>query len=189
MSDPFQSVTVVNRRAIRYEGMFGGICIVFGPLEKKSYPPNVAFAVVTDSALRTNLATGVKEVFALGIEGDVAYPTTPLDGDLARKNPVEQLDRRDVPRLTETEPKALGAKGTEDLGIGKVDKTVQPVPGGTEESPFEGETSVGGELLGGGLPAASAEEVKPLTFKNADIQRGSQRPGRAEHRVSTKSAE
>lgn len=188
MADPFQSVTVVNRRRIKWEGMFSGVCIVFGPLERKSYPPNVAFAVVSDSALRTNLASGIKEVFALGIEGDEAYPTDPLDGDLAVKNPVEQLDRRDVPRLTETEPKVLGQGGTQDLGIGKVEKTVTPVPGTPQESPYDDEPASGGDVLGGGVPAASSEEVKSISFKNPDVQRGSQRPGRAEHRVNVKPA-
>lgn len=192
MSDPYQSVTVVNRRAIKWEGMFNGVCLVFQPFEKKSYPPNVAIALVSDSVLRTNLATGIQTTFALGIEGDPAYPTAPLEGSLARKNPIEQLDRKDVPRLTETEPKALGATGIESLNIGKNEKTVTPLPGAvppddtqapTEESAEQGE----GAAPSDGVPKASEEDVKPLSFVNTEVQRGPQRRGPAEHRISNKS--
>lgn len=183
--DPYQSVIVVNRRSIKYEGMFNGICLVFQPHEKKSYPPNVAIAIVTESVLRTNLATGVKSVFALGIEKDDAYPTNPLEGEIAFKNPVEQMDRRDVQRLTETEPKALGANGLKDLGIGKSPRMVAQIAD-TQTSPVEGEGEIGGPALEGGVPPAAESEVQQLSFKNSEVKRGPQNTGRAEHRVSNK---
>ena len=178
--DPYQSVTVVNRRSIKWEGMFGGVCLVFQPHEKKSYPPNVAIALVNDSVLRTNLASGIKTTFALGIEGDDAYPTTPLEGDLAHKNPIEQMDRRDVPRLTETEPKVLGEKGVTELGYGKNEKTVPPLPGAED----------GGQAMGSNPGAvvqmASEDEVKTLNFKNESVRRGPQNQGHASNRVSNR---
>lgn len=188
--DPYQSVAVVNRRSVKWEGMFNGVSLVFQPGETKHYPPNVAIALVADSVLRTNLASGVKEVFALGIVGDTAYPTTPLEGAIASKNPIEQMDRRDVPRLTETEPKGLGEGGAIDLGLGKNEKTTTPLPGAPEipiqESAIEGEGPIGGSAPGGGLPMASADEVKSLSFQNAEVKRGPQNKGAAEHRISNK---
>jgi len=189
--DAFQAVVVVNRRNRPEEFQFDGRCIKFGPLEKKAYPPNVAYAIAIQSMLRVNLATGVTELYKLGVEGDPAFPCDPLTGALAEHNPVEILDRRDVPRLTETEPQALSASGTESLGVGKVEKTLPPLPGGEglTESPFEGEGPVGGSNPEQVVQPASAEDVKPMTFKNPDVRKGSQRPGRAEHRVNVKQSQ
>lgn len=146
--DPFQSLEVVNRRGIPVEVQYSGICIVFQPDEKKNYPPNVAHAIVGRSAIRINAATGIIETYALGITGNNGYPTTPLDGELRMKNAVEVLDRRDVPKLTETEPKALSDEGEESLGVGKNKKSH--------------------------LAPAPADEVKAMQFANPEVKQGPQ---------------
>ena len=166
--NPYSAVEVVNRRAVPVEGMFGGVPIVFEPHEKQHLPPNVAIALVTGSMLKKNLASGIIEVFALGITGDPAYPTDALEGSLASKNAVELLDRRDVQKLTETEPQALTKGGVEDLGIGKVDKTVTPMPAENGDIRVE--------------PAAD-DEVKTLEFQNQDARRTR---GGSQSRISTK---
>lgn len=172
MADPFTSIEVVNRRAVSYEGMFDGIPVVFGPHEQRHFPPHIGFALVSASGLRINLASGLTETYALGITGDTAFPTTPLDGPLSTHNALEVLDRRDVAPLTETEPKALHAHGEQGLGVGKVDKRVTPLPGSESAA----------------VQPASADDVKPVTFINPDVRRGSQRPGRFEGRISNRTA-
>jgi len=154
--------------------MFDGQALVFEPHEKKHYPPNVAYALAEQSTLRIDLASGLETVFALGIPGDRQFPDTPLDGPLSERNAVEILDRSNVERLTETEPKVLGQAGEQDLGIGKVEKVVPALPG-SEPNP----DSV--------VRPASQEDVQTVTFANPQA-RGTSRPGRAEHRMSFKSA-
>lgn len=173
--DGFSAIAVVNRRNVTHEGMFDGVTVIFKPHETKHYPPNIAYALVQQSVLRIDLASGLSTVYALGLPDDRVFPSDPLDGPLADTNAVEILDRTHVEKLTETEPKVLGQDGAEDLGIGKVEKTVTPLPG-AEPNP---ETVV--------RPAA-ADEVQAMSFVNQDVKRGSQRPGRAEHRINTKPA-
>lgn len=173
--NPFSAVEVVNRRSIQVEGMFGGVPIVFQPHEAQHLPPNVAIALVTGSMLKMNLATGITEVFALGITGDVAYPTDALEGPLASTNPVELLDRRDVQKLTETEPKALTSSGAESLGVGTVEKTIQPMPG--EPNAENADIRV--------APAAD-DDVRAVNFKNPEANQN--RRGGSQSRISNKTS-
>lgn len=154
--DGLESKKVVNRRKVQYEGMYNGCTVVFKPGEAKHFPPNIAYALVKDSALKMDLASGLVNEYALGIEEDKAFPTAALKGDLAKKNDVELVDRKNEPQLTETEPKILGADGFEDLGIGKAEKTVTPLP---QENIFE---------------YATANQVKPMGFRNPDVKTGPQ---------------
>lgn len=164
--DPFQSLVVVNRRRIPYETMFDGRCIVFGPLEERAYPQNVAQCIVDGSALRLHHASGVPTSFALGIKGHKFYVTDPLDGEIATENPVELLDRSDDHLLTQTEPKVLGAGGEESLGLGKSDVSIPPVPG---------------------AEAPPAKEMKAKRFVNTEVRKGPQNGGEFEPgRISAK---
>lgn len=88
-----RTVTVVNRRSVPVEGMFDGAVIVWEPGEKKVLPDRVAYNIIPGSGLMMNMATGLMQVYALGIEGDPAYPCDPLDGPLASEDPVEVLNR------------------------------------------------------------------------------------------------
>lgn len=175
--DPYQSVEVVNRRNVRVERMFDGIVVIFEPHEKKHYPPNIAQALCAGSELRLDLASGVVTAYALGITGDGAFPTTPLGDALADRDGLELLDRSNVPKLTETEPKSFDQTGAHDMGVGKVDKVIPAVPG----SEGDGPQNV--------VQPAAATEVTAKTFVNDAVRRGSQRPGRAEHRISHKPVE
>lgn len=171
--DAFSAIPVVNRRNVRHEGMFDGVVVTFAPHETKYYPPNIAYALVQQSILRIDLASGLATVYALGLPGDRAFPDAPLASALADRNAVEILDRSHVEKLTETEPKVLGHGGEESLGVGKVSKTVTPPPG-SDPTP----ASV--------VRPAAADEVQTVSFVNQAVQRGSQRPGRAEHRITTR---
>lgn len=176
MADAFSAIEIVNRRSVAWEGMFDGQALVFQPHERKHYPPNVAYALAEQSTLRIDLASGVETVFALGIPGEKRFPATPLDGPLANRNAVEILDRSNVEKLTETEPKVLGEDGEAELGIGKASKTVTHLPG-SDPNP----DSV--------VQMASADDVQTVKFVNQDVRRGTSRPGRAEHRMSFKTGQ
>ena len=128
MADPFRGITIVNRRLVPYESMFNSIPIIIGPLEKSSYPPEIAIALVEGSAMRVDAASGVKHTYALGIEGDPNYPADPIETkimeggreiDLASDRPLEALDRTAMPPLRHSEPMGLTADGPVDLGLGK----------------------------------------------------------------------
>lgn len=171
----FEAVPVFNRRNVPYETMFDGITISFKPHQTRFLQGNVARSIVEQSILKIDLASGVPNVYALGIPDDPYYDSTPLDGSLANKNDVEVLDRSNVQKLTETEPKALTQDGAESLGIGTVEKTLPPLPG---TDPAEG----GGASVQVVQPAA-ADEVKSVSFQN----RPQSAPrGPAQHRVTHK---
>lgn len=145
-------VVVVNRRSVEYEGMFDGVCHVFKAHERKMMMENVGNALAGGSALRLNLATGVPNTYALGLEGRTNCD--PLDGDIADTDPVEKLDRSGEAKLTETEPMALTADGEMSLGVGKAEKT-----GGNKAKKAK---------------APPADEMKPLSFVNPEEKTGPQ---------------
>ncbi len=156
--DPFQSMEVVNRRKITYETQFDGRVIVFKPFEKRHYPQNVAISIVSGSNLRINAGSGIPKDYALGITGHKAFPTDPLEGEIASENPIEMLDRSDDYQLTQTEPTILSEDGEQKMGIGKAKRRTTPVP----------------------------KDVQPVQFHNEKVKLGPQNAGEYEGRINTK---
>ena len=98
---------VVNRRNMVVEEWFDGKPLTWGPFEKKALPKVVALCLVQQTALQIDMATGIRSGFALGITGDPFWPTDPLPGELAERNPVEALNREGEEGDTESQTVAM----------------------------------------------------------------------------------
>ena len=79
----------------------------------------VALAIVKNSMIRMDIASGLV-TYALGVEGfEKDYPTDPFENELAEEDPSELLDRTHEDQLVETEAKIITmGKGTEPVSVG-----------------------------------------------------------------------
>lgn len=141
MGIDLSTAVVVNRRDCPEEAMFDGQMIMFKPRGKQTLPLSVALCIVNQSAMCIDMATGQASQHKFGIEGNPAWPDTPLEGKYSYSRPVEALDRSHVDESTVSETVIL--KGNEDKvvikkkkepGVYKAHETGIPDPRGSQAS-------------------------------------------------------